>query len=745
MKTIQFSLIAGLATLHCHGDLIAHWPLDTDATDATGNGFNGAIVGGTVDFGQTGANANTGTSASFPDNGHIDIPFDAALNPGSFTVSLWVNSGPTGAHASPITSRDDVTGPLTHGYIIYHNPAGTWDFWTGDGDNGWDSLAGDPVAVNTWTHLAITYDANTDTKTLWIDGVISATDNIPQSGPTQYSPNGTLEMEDLHIGSGQDDGNNFYFNGLIDDVGIWDEALDGAVIQSIMANGISSGLPDPALSVSNPLDLNLDGTVQSLDVPVTNAGQTQNLNVTAATFNGDANFSVTTLPGVIAPGGTDNIVISFDPLGENGTFSADLEITSDDPLVPTRTITVQGAIHDPLLVSEPTLDLGEDTTGVLTITNNGATRPLNISELTFTGTHADKFSVNGPAIIAAGGASEDFNITFDAGGEDGTFTATLEITSDDPLVPVTSINIIAKVPIPNPLVAWWPLDVDGTDASGNGFNGTVEGTLTASEGANAATGGSLEFDGSSKIDVPFDQALNPGDFTVTLWANAASTSGFASPITSRDDVGGGTSTHGYIIYNDNGGNWNFWTGDGNPGWDTMAGGPVQVDTWTHLAISFDSATDTKSLWVDGVEVATESAPNQYSPNGTVEMENLHIGVGQDDGLNFWFTGKIDDVGLFRVALSGDDINSIMTSGVGGFTGAARALEITSLELGPGENQVTITFSSTNGANYIIERSTDLFNWEELNDNYPSGGETTTFTDLSLPADPSKLFYRVRRE
>ncbi|MDB4438336.1 choice-of-anchor D domain-containing protein [bacterium] len=744
MKKLSKILISCLALGGAHADLVAHWPLDTDALDATGNGFNGSVVNGTVTFGQEGANANTGSSTSFPDNGRIDVPFAEALNPGSFTVALWANASSSAGFASPITSRDDVIGTGTHGYILYVNNVGNWDFWTGDGDPGWDSLPGEAVTANVWNHIAITYDANTDTKTLWVNGVVSATDNIPQSGPTQYARNGIVEMEDLHIGAGQDDGANFFFNGLIDDVGVWDEALDGSVIQSVMDNGISSGLPDPALSTPNPVDLVLDGTVQSLDIPITNAGQSQSLNISAASFTGDANFSVTTLPGSIAPGATGNITVTFDPLGANGEFSADLEITSNDSLTPVRTITVGGAIHDPMLVSDLTLDLGNSTSGSLTITNNGATRDLNISSLEFSGSDADHFDSNLPAIIAAGGGTETLTVSFDPLGEDGTFTATLAITSDDPLVPVTSITVVAIVPIANPLVAWWPLDVDGTDASGNGFDGTITGALAPAEGANAATGGSLTFDGGSRIDVPFDQDLNPADFTITMWANASSTAGFASPITSRDDVNAGVSTHGYIIYNDNGGNWNFWTGDGNPGWDTLSAGPVLTDTWRHLAIRYDSITETKTFFVDGVPAATDTAPNQYSPNGTVEMENLHIGAGADDGNSFFFSGRIDDVGLFRTALSEQDISTIMMNGVGGFTGAARDLVITDLEFGPGDGQVTITFDSVSGATYIVERSNDLVSWDELTDNLISAGETTTFTDLSLPDGTAKVFYRVSR-
>jgi hypothetical protein len=227
-------------------------------------------------------------------------------------------------------------------------------------------------------------------------------------------------------------------------------------------------------------------------------------------------------------------------------------------------------------------------------------------------------------------------VTFDSQGGEGTFTASLEIVSDDPLVPNAVVALSAQVPFGDVLVAWWPLDIDGTDASGNGFDGTIEGSVTPAEGANATTGGSLTFDGGSRIDVPFDQYLNPTDFTVTMWANASTTGGFASPITSRDDVNGGVSTHGFIIYNDNGGSWNFWTGDGNPGWDTLPAGPVLTDTWTHLAISYDSLTETKSFYVDGVlSPPLRPQPTNILPMGLWKWKILHIGAGQDDGLNFF--------------------------------------------------------------------------------------------------------------
>ena len=305
------------------------------------------------------------------------------------------------------------------------------------------------------------------------------------------------------------------------------------------------------------------------------------------------------------------------------------------------------------------------------------------------------------------------------------------------------------------LVAWYPLDSDANDASGNGHDGSiVGGGLTFGQaGANGSTGQSTDFAGTGQIDVPWSPALNTSDFTVTLWANAASTGGFASPITNRDDVPLGGYRHGYVIYNNNVGLWSFWNGGGpgaNGGWNVADGPAVSTDTWEHIAITYDSATNTKTMYLDGTAVSTTN-PVAFSPNNgdlvdgfTHEAEDLHIGAGGDGGTSFWFDGRIDDVGLFRTALTPEEITSIMTNGVGSFGGLAKPLQITDLVVSSGTGNVTITFNSTSGSSYIIERSTNLVDWLELTDDHESEGEVTTYTDPTVPDDTTKLFYRVIR-
>ena len=219
-------------------ELVAYWPLDTDAEDVVG-GYDGFTSGGVV-FGAEGAAAHSGSAAEFNGTSStITVPYAAALNPGSFTVAMWANADSMAGFASAITSRDDDSDSV-NGYIIYNDSAGRWNFWTGGGgpSGSWPQLPGPPVQIGSWTHLAISYDAGSQTMRLHVNGALERS----ASGAGLYSPNGP-QTEDLHIGSGADNGRQFYFDGLLDDVGLWDEALTTAQIQEVMNNGIPEGAP----------------------------------------------------------------------------------------------------------------------------------------------------------------------------------------------------------------------------------------------------------------------------------------------------------------------------------------------------------------------------------------------------------------------------------------------------------------------------------------------------------------------
>ena len=248
MKLLAQTFIALLliTAYRAQAELVAHWPLDGNAKDLLGN-HDGAESG--VIFGVEGAANHTGTAAEFNGSSStITVPFDSAMNPESFTLSMWVNADSTNGFASPVTSRDD-TPTSVHGYLVYNDSSGNWNFWTGTGgpSGAWNQMSGGKVEIGSWTHIAVSYDDGSQTKKLYVNGSLASSN----SAPNLFDPNGP-QSENLHIGSGADSGGAFFFDGLIDDVALWDHALTSAEIKDLMTNGVPGGPPSVTVFEASP-------------------------------------------------------------------------------------------------------------------------------------------------------------------------------------------------------------------------------------------------------------------------------------------------------------------------------------------------------------------------------------------------------------------------------------------------------------------------------------------------------------
>ena len=77
--------------------------------------------------------------------------------------------------------------------------------------------------------------------------------------------------------------------------------------------------------------------------------------------------------------------------------------------------------------------------------------------------------------------------------------------------------------------------------------------------------------------------------------------------------------------------------------------------------------------------------------------------------------------------------------------ARKVLRFTSIQLDPSTRNATLTWTSRKNRFYIMERSTDLVDWEELTDSVPSEGDSTSYVDEAVPADLTKAYYRVTEE
>jgi hypothetical protein len=204
------------------------------------------------------------------------------------------------------------------------------------------------------------------------------------------------------------------------------------------------------------------------------------------------------------------------------------------------------------------------------------------------------------------------------------------------------------------LVAYWPLDViEGTstlttpDVVG-GFDGEVRGTATMVPGN---IDGALFLDGSSGFvriaNVP--ELDFTGIITLAAWCRPRAIDGF------RMIVAHGTSfsPNGevYLRLESDDYQAGSWTGG-----DHRAVSPVpatDVDTWVHIAGVYDGAT--WRLYRNGVEVGTGGDTGAVTVN-----EVWALGARSRSSVDRYFHGEIDDVRIYKRALSAAEILALTT-------------------------------------------------------------------------------------
>lgn len=182
------------------------------------------------------------------------------------------------------------------------------------------------------------------------------------------------------------------------------------------------------------------------------------------------------------------------------------------------------------------------------------------------------------------------------------------------------------------------------DSSGNGNDGTLEGGPQWVDGMfNKA----LEFDGSDDYVGTEKQLLDSLDeFTIVLWAKPGDI------VASRVGLVGQNDAVEFGFINPN--QIQLWT-------PTLGGVNAAFsqpkNEWYHIAGVGGSPS---AVYIDG-EVAAEGGTN--APESSAFNVNIG-GGGVYDGSGNWFTGVIDDVAIFNIALTADDIKTIMNDGLG---------------------------------------------------------------------------------
>jgi len=201
--------------------LVGYWPMDGDFLDHSVSGIHGTPNG---DVTTTASNVKFGQSGSFDGNGdYIRVANNQAFTFGagsSFTLSAWVWANTTtGVHR--IITNDENGFDLriiSNTYNFEFKPSGQ------PGQNLISSIA--PVGGQ-WNLVTV---VKTPTViTMYINGV---------SGGTLAIADGPLSStHDLTIGS-YTPGTSEFFNGLMDDVAIWNRALSYTEITQLLSQPV---------------------------------------------------------------------------------------------------------------------------------------------------------------------------------------------------------------------------------------------------------------------------------------------------------------------------------------------------------------------------------------------------------------------------------------------------------------------------------------------------------------------------
>ena len=192
-----------------------------------------------------------------------------------------------------------------------------------------------------------------------------------------------------------------------------------------------------------------------------------------------------------------------------------------------------------------------------------------------------------------------------------------------------------------------------SDASGTGNNGTTSSTTWSTSGK---YGGALSFNGTTaRVNVPNSSSLQlTSAMTLEAWVNPSAT----------------TSKWRDVIYK---GNDNYYlevtsSNSSKPaGGGTFAGtnanaygtAALTANTWSYLALTYDGAT--LRLYVNGALVGSQAR------TGATATSTSQLQIGGDSLFSQYFSGLIDEVRVYNVALSVAAIQTDMNTPIAAST------------------------------------------------------------------------------
>ncbi len=702
-STILASAANLLALGSSQAELLVYYPFDVESgtvVDNQGTQGNGVLVGGATygaskdpTYGNAFYGNRAGANDAYVQTGLSGdaLGFGAG---GTYTAMAWINwSGASGNGDHMIFGQEDGNGnnaQLHHGIRDDSAPLNVhFGGWGGAQDI---SDAG-AVAPDTWTHVAWQYDGTN--KNVYVDGVLStsvAGNNI--TDPT---------FDVIIGGHGRDapDPAGQSFNGAIDEVKIYDEALTEEQIQAAMLTSVDSdgdGLSDDQeLNVHSTDPNNPDSDGDGLDDGVEVANMLDP-NSGAGDDGPDGD------PDMDGLGNLDEIEVHFTNPQSDDSDSDGLNDKEE----------IETYETDP---NDEDSDDDSLTDGVEV--NEHMTNP-NLDD-------SDSDGFTDPVELARG---------------------------SDPNDP----SSVPTLDLPEPLI-YYSFDIeDGLNVENVGSletAGVISGGATYGESKDPSFGSAFYGNRADANDAFVRTGFTGenlgmgagGVYTAMAWIKWAGSLGNGDHMIFGQDDGAGNNAQLHHGIRDDSAPLNVHFGGWGGAQDISDAGAVPVDTWTHVTWQYDGTE--KVVYVDGVESA-RAAGNNITNAAFDVIVGAH---GRDSNLDpapgNSFNGVIDEVRIYDLALVEAQIQAAMIPNAGA---GPKELEVTEISIDQVNKMFTLSFNSRPGKTYSLLWSPDMADrpdYDELDDGVEAAesGDSTTIT-YPIPGQvggeiPGRVFLFLR--
>lgn len=284
--------------------LIAYYPFNSNTNDESGNLLNGVNSGATLAVDRFN---NADRAYYFDGSARISVTDPNAFDFTDFTYSLWVS-----------------TDLVQTGFRTILSASGD-AAWLGQNNSKWETFgicpaSNQPDVTLGWHHLVWTKSG--------INSILYV-DNVPFASAVDCG-SGAIDVNGVLIGSNEINEN---FTGFIDDIRIYNRALDASEVEAIyLAENVNNQAPTIANQTFS-IDEN-SAIATTVGTVVANDPDLDPLTYTITAGNGLGAFAINSTTGVIT-------VASVSPLDfeTNPTFSLTVQV-SDGSISSTATITI---------------------------------------------------------------------------------------------------------------------------------------------------------------------------------------------------------------------------------------------------------------------------------------------------------------------------------------------------------------------------------------------------------------------